>query len=209
MAQREARVAEAVHLRRDYGMSDTQIARQLGVSLRSVKRYFSQAMAAWRHAVPAKVELARAQAAAELRKIVEECWKEYERSKEPARKVIQEREAVEGLPPDKWPVTKTRTELIERLGDPRYLSEARLALAEHDKLYGLHREPEGGRQPEGGQTTVFNLIQVAQEAARPENLPVVLSADGTEMVRGPDGTPRLPGPNGKNGEQEQTDGGGK
>jgi hypothetical protein len=194
MAQRAARVAEAVRLRRDFGMTDAQIALQIGVSSRTIKRYFSETLAQWRKAVPLDVMAARAQSDRKLQRLLAKCMAEYEKSKQPLKKTVEEREAVEGVPWKDWPITKVKTEIVERCGDVRFISEARALIQEHCKLFGLHKPvpQEVDVHGELRAMTVFGLVQLAEEAARPENLPTIVSADGRIMVRGPDGVPRLP-----------------
>jgi len=206
-AQRAARIAEALRLRRDFGMTDKQIAKQMGLGVTTIQRYFSQTMAQWRKAVPMAVEAARAQSDARLTKLLEECLAEYERSKQPMKKVIQEREAVPGVKPQDWPVVKTRTEMTDRCGDTAYIEKALRAIDMHIRLFGLYKPvpQELDVNMEGRIASVFALVQYAEERSRPENLPTVISADGREMVRGPDGVPMLPG-DGGNGKPANAEG---
>jgi len=207
MERRQANIAEAVRLERDLGLNHRQIARQLGLHPATITSYFNEAKAQWRKAVPEAVEAARAQADAEVRKLVDECLEEYKRSKQPLRKVIQELEAEAGVKPEDWPVTKTRTELTERCGDTAYLDKAFRGIDMHCRLFGLYK-PVPQEAPVGGGTqiaAVFALVQHVQEHGNA--MPTIISEDGQVMVRGPDGVPMLPGPEG-GGNGELNEGGG-
>lgn len=199
--QRAARIAEAVRLRRDFGMDNRAIAIRLGISERTVSRYFAQSMAQWRAQLPDDVEAARRQIFARLENIADEARKEYERSKQPRIETTIEREAVPGKPQDEWPITKVVTKRTERVGDKGLLKLEMETLVEGARLFGLHKEVAKHLEVTGEaqMASIFATLQYVQQQTRPENLPTVISADGRVMVRDADGVPQLP-PLGGNGE---------
>jgi len=212
-ARRAARIAEAVRLRREFGLSNKEIARRLDIGQRTVERYFSEALAHWQRAMPESVEIARYQVFHELKKIVQEAEAEYERSKQPKIETTMEREPTfddDGklLPMEKWKITKVSTRRIERTADERFLARRESACWKVATLFGLPKPvpQEVDVRGEFRTMTAFGLLQLAEEAAKPENLPTIISADGRVMVRGPDGVPRLPDDG--NGEEVEGDGDG-
>jgi hypothetical protein len=157
-------MAEVAGLLRS-GHSQTTIARLVGVSRATVQRDLQRLRATWRRSNPEAVDAARCLAEGKLRWICKEAEAAWEDSK-----------SSEGGP------------------DPRFLETIRRGLADYRALLGLDSPvpQEVDVRGEVRTMTVFGLLQLAEEAAKPENLPTIISADGQVMVRGPDGVPRLP-----------------
>jgi len=124
------------------GKTPSAIARTVGIARQSVHRIIRRVEARYHKQIAASVGALKARQARTLEAVVDEALDAWERSKQPARRVRKETgrpgpgnsrsDSVDGATTD-----LTRTEVHSRVGDPRFLTEAREALADLRKLYGL------------------------------------------------------------------------
>ncbi len=129
------------------GKTPSAIAREVGIARQSVHRIIRRVEARYDRATAATIARWRARQARTLEAVLDEALVAWERSKQPARRVKKEsgRRGPGGLPGHDSRSGKrsdgrtdlTRTEVESRVGDPRFLTEAREALADLRKLYGL------------------------------------------------------------------------
>ena len=138
------------------GKTPSAIARDVGIARQSVHRIIRRVEAKYNQAIGATVERLRARQARTLWAVVDEATDAWERSKQPARRVRKETgrsgnsrsgDSRNGDRNGAY-TDLTRTEVQSRVGDPRFLTEAREALADLRKLYGLDapKSPNGFEQ---------------------------------------------------------------
>ena len=139
------------------GKSPSAIAREVGIARQSVHRIIRRVEAKYNQAIGATVERLKARQARALWAVVDEAVDAWERSKQPLRRVRKESgnrgpgnsrsgrrsgkrtgDSSSGARTD-----LTRTEVESRVGDPRFLAQAREALADIRKLYGLDAPKSG------------------------------------------------------------------
>ncbi len=149
------------------GKTPSKIAREVGIARQSVHRIIRRVEAKYNQAIASRVVRLKARQARALEAVLVEALDAWERSKGPARRVRKET----GHPgPGDSPRGKrssdlrsgkrtgdsrtgartdlTRTEVESRVGDPRFLTEARQALADMRKLYGLDAPESQGGSPQ-------------------------------------------------------------
>ncbi|MGO9798728.1 MAG: hypothetical protein ACLPQ0_04630 [Candidatus Binatus sp.] len=131
------------------GKTPSAIAREVGIARPSVHRIIRRVEARYNQAIGATVERLKARQARTLWAVVDEAVEAWERSKQPVRRVKREsgrrgpaRGGSRGERGD-GRTDLTRTQVESRVGDPRYLTEAREALADIRKLYGLDAPKSG------------------------------------------------------------------
>jgi DNA-binding CsgD family transcriptional regulator len=136
------------------GKTPSAIARDVGIARQSVHRIIRRVERKYNQAIGATVERLKARQARTLWAVVDEATDAWERSKQPARRIRKEtgrpggsrsgdsRGGGRGGRSD-GRTDLTRTEVQSRVGDPRYLTEAREALADLRKLYGLDAPKTG------------------------------------------------------------------
>jgi DNA-binding CsgD family transcriptional regulator len=128
------------------GKTPSAIARTVGIARQSVHRIIRRVEAKYNQAIASTVERLKARQARTLWAVVDEAVEAWERSKQPMRRVRKESgrpgpgNSRRGARTD-----LTRTDVQSRVGDPRYLTEAREALADLRKLYGLDAPKSGDR----------------------------------------------------------------
>jgi hypothetical protein len=134
------------------GKTPSAIARDVGVARQSVHRIIRRVEAKYNQAIGATVERLKARQARTLWAVVDEAVDAWERSKQPSRRVRKEsgsrgpgglRNGESGGGRGSSRTDLTRTEVESRVGDPRFLAEAREALADLRKLYGLDAPKSG------------------------------------------------------------------
>lgn len=123
----EARRAEIARLFLE-GKTATEIGGLVGVSQSQVSRDLAVISGRWRESALQDISERKAQDLAELIRIRRELWQAWQRSQEPAtkkRKKYQNAKLVE-----------VEEEVVERLGDPRYMAELLKALKQAADLLG-------------------------------------------------------------------------
>jgi DNA-binding CsgD family transcriptional regulator len=130
------------------GKTPSAIAREVGIARQSVHRIIRRVEAKYNQAIGATVERLRARQARTLWAVVDEAVDAWERSKQLSRRVRKETRQPGG--PRRGGgrssgvlTDLTRTDVQSRVGDPRFLAEAREALADLRKLYGLDAPKPG------------------------------------------------------------------
>ncbi len=107
------------------GWTQLQIAECLDVSLRTVARELDVLHREWREEASEDIAAIKARELRKLDRMEAEAWREWERSRRAARKVILE----DGKP--------VRKELTGQTGDPRYLTTIGQIMDRRSKLLGL------------------------------------------------------------------------
>lgn len=135
------------------GKTPSAIARDVGIARQSVHRIIRRVEAKYNQVIGATVERLKARQARTLWAVVDEALDGWERSKEPVRRVRKESgsRGPGGLPGHDSRgggrsgnrTDLTRTEVESRVGDPRFLAQAREALADIRKLYALNAPKSG------------------------------------------------------------------
>ena len=123
------------------GKSPSAIARVVGIARPSVHRVINRVEARYQKMIAATVEQMKSAQARILERTVDHALEAWEASKLPAKRVKKTTAAAGSLDDRsgrrKEPVETTQTEVELRIGDVRFLAEARAALADLRKLYGL------------------------------------------------------------------------
>jgi hypothetical protein len=127
------------------GKTPSAIARDVGIARQSVHRIIRRVEAKYNQAIASSVGRLKARQARALEAVLDEALDAWERSKHPARRVRKETGHPSSSRADdsrsgersRARTDLTRTEVQSRVGDPRFLTEARQALADIRKLYGL------------------------------------------------------------------------
>lgn len=142
------------------GKTPSAIARDVCIARQSVHRIIRRVEAKYNEAIGTTVERLKARQARALWAVVDEATDAWERSKQPARRVRKQTGRSGGPRSGDSHgaalTNLTRTDVQSRVGDPRFLTEAREALADIRKLYGLDA-PKSGTSLE--QTTVAYAVE--------------------------------------------------
>jgi DNA-binding CsgD family transcriptional regulator len=135
------------------GKTPSAIARDVGIARQSVHRIIRRVEAKYHEAIWATVERLKARQARALEAVLDEALDAWERSKQLARRVRKESGQPGSLRSAEsrrgrrngsgGRMDLTRTDVQSRVGDPRFLTEAREALADLRKLYGLDAPKSG------------------------------------------------------------------
>jgi len=134
------------------GKTPSAIAREVGIARQSVHRIIRRVEAKYNKLTASSVRMLKARQARALWAVVDEAVEAWERSKQPARRVRKESgRAGDSRSGERRGNSRgggdrtelTRTDVQSRVGDPRYLTEAREALADLRKLYGLDAPKSG------------------------------------------------------------------
>jgi DNA-binding CsgD family transcriptional regulator len=128
------------------GKTPSAIARDVGIARQSVHRIIRRVEARYHDAIASSVGRLKARQARALEAVLDEALDAWERSKQPARRVRKETGRSGTSHSDSGNGARTdlnRTDVQSRVGDPRFLAEAREALADLRKLYGLDAPKSG------------------------------------------------------------------
>jgi transcriptional regulator with XRE-family HTH domain len=148
------------------GLSQSEIARRVGISQVTVSRTLKRLNQHMLDQITASIAARKAEQVAQLDHVVSEAMQAWERSKEAAKMVQKEVHAsVDGQGEE----TITTSRVHDQDGDPRYLRAAMDAMAEIRKVLEMDRVPLVG---EGG-TLVINQQNTNQQTA-------VLVIDGSK-----------------------------
>jgi DNA-binding CsgD family transcriptional regulator len=136
------------------GKTPSAIARDVGIARQSVHRIIRRVEARYHEQIASSVGALKARQARALEAVLDEALDAWERSKGPARRVRKETGQPSGVRSRGLHAVSggrtdlTRTEVQSRVGDPRFLTEAREALADLRKLYGLNATKSEVNSPE-------------------------------------------------------------
>jgi len=137
------------------GKTPTAIANQLGLARQSVHRIIRRVEARYNTSIMATVAEIKARQAIMLEGAMDEAMSAWERSKNPSKRIRKQsgKGGVEGRAGQSNEHVETQVE--SQVGDPRYLAEARAALADLRKLYGLNAPAKSSDGAFGGSATTY------------------------------------------------------
>jgi hypothetical protein len=119
------------------GMSPTAIAQEIGIARQSVHRIIRRVESRYRELTLATVDEMKSRQARRLEHVADEAMAAWERSKQPLRRVRLTTRKLRGSIDGASHADRTETQVRMRVGDVRYLAQAREALADLRKLYGI------------------------------------------------------------------------
>jgi hypothetical protein len=121
------------------GRTPTVIAREVGIARQSVHRIIRRVESQYNESIAATVSEMRARQARVLEATVEEALDAWERSKQPFRAVRKKVARATGMTTSEGghSVEQVDTVVELQVGDVRFLAEARAALADLRRLFGL------------------------------------------------------------------------
>ena len=118
---------------RQRGRTQEQIAAELQITQQAVSKILARVSDRYLKQVEAKVGRIKAQQTAQLEQIVSESMDAWERSKKPQRTLTTvTRTGAEGQTSE-----QTTQQAVEQVGDVAYLDQARAALADLRKVWGI------------------------------------------------------------------------
>jgi DNA-binding CsgD family transcriptional regulator len=121
------------------GKTPTAIAREVGIARQSVHRIIRRVESRYNESITATVSEMRARQARVLEATVDEALDAWERSKQPFRAIRKKVARAAGTASCESgdSVEQVETEIEMQVGDVRFLAEARAALADLRRLFGL------------------------------------------------------------------------
>jgi len=120
------------------GKTPTAIGQEVGIARESVHRLIRRVERRYFESTQATVEELKKRQERTLSAIVEDALEAFERSKEPAQRVRRTTGKRGGIPlADGSDAELSESQVQTQAGDPRFLAQARGALADIRKIYGL------------------------------------------------------------------------
>lgn len=158
------------------GRTASGIARALDLTQSGVSGIIRRVEKRYEELVVASVGEMKARQARILERIADEAMDAWGRSQKSAQKVVKEEGTVPTKGGEEGTIDITKTSVERRDGDPRFLAEARAALADLRDIYGLNAPKKPEDNGDRGVTFHVEFGEDAQPAHAPEQRAIEVEA---------------------------------